>query len=481
MIHDDKNNKTNNKNASSSSSQQQQQKSSSSFHHREALAICISASKGINISLLIRALQRISGHDSLPRASPASSPAQAVVLESFRDFSSSKKGLTSTTSSESHSMMSSSSQTKSGGSASPKEGPVNIVALIRNGTLKIGTPFVCDMGWGIIDRVTNTWGDTLLSSSSSSSLSTTSSSNFVLDEDVSNESLLPGAAVVVFGSKDTTCPGPLTHIIEVESPEKAEFISKFRNRQRFFIERHPSLVHLMRPQNKKSEFLHVGNYGQQDPELAFDYNVLVKEAKTPEVKESPLEAQWRANQLKPEEQPKNEEEYAELVKDSKVLQVMVKVDGYNSARTAMREIPKLMTKNVVVNVMSVGFGPITQQDVEKFGGVDIVVLFRAPRLQDAQAHLVLEMRKIKYGEFDVYSEMLEWLKKIVLEAQAQESLKRSPQREADKNVIRSSLRAAGFLDEKKGKMRTAQQMTPSLEQRLNRKHENARKDNFLRK
>jgi hypothetical protein len=59
--------------------------------------------------------------------------------------------------------------------------------------------------------------------------------------------------------------------------------------------------------------LHVGNFGQSKADNAFDYNLLYKNAKAPEVKDSETEMKWRANQLPKEQQPAATEQYEKHV------------------------------------------------------------------------------------------------------------------------------------------------------------------------
>ena len=353
-------------------------------------------------------------------------------------------------------------------SAAPGRGDVNIVAIIRNGTFRVGTPFIADMGWGVITRIANTWGDTICNANTAAGAASASpgkTSSVAVGPSSSSSSsaaptIEPGTAVVLYGSHDTSCPAGGVHVISMNSADEAERVSKFRNRLRHFIERHPKHTKLLRPEGANCDFLHVGNYGQVSADAAYDYNLLYKEAKSPEVRESPLELRWRANQLSPDEQPRTEADQEKLLRSMRVLQVHVKVDNYSSARVASREIPRLSTKDVFLNVASIGFGPFVDTEMQSLGKIDVAIAFRAPRLSCAKTHFFLDAHKIQYGEFDVYTDMIEWTKALVLAAQAEESAKRNPEDATNKELQIEMLRAAGFADTTKAK-RTRQQMTPT--------------------
>lgn len=459
---------------------------------RACIGICISAKFNFNIDVLVQLIHTATSHGSFPRASQTATPTQARVLESFRDYGAERAASMQQRATPTSVSTGPSSGGTAFSSAPRREAPVNIVAILRNGNLRVGMPFVCDQGWGVVEQVKNTWGDLLLSGSLPSFFSGSASApSFATSQSMleRKQQLRPGSAVVIVGSCDTTCPGAGTHLIECHTAQEAEHTSKFRNRLRFFIERHPELVHMLRPKDKQSKFLHVGNAGQTEEadgstsssssssigdaaakdmnkllDSNYEYRLLYKEAKMPEVDESPLELQWRASQLPPEQQPKTMAEYSEYIKNHcRVINVLVKVDNWNSARATGREIPRLGTKNVALNIIGAGFGPVNEQELQKFGAnLNMIVVYRAPRLQNPHIEFALKARGVHYGEFDVYTDMLEWIKGKVLEAQQQESEKRSTEQQASKRAGDSMLRAAGFgKGAQRGKGRTSQQLTPA--------------------
>jgi hypothetical protein len=106
------------------------------------------------------------------------------------------------------------------------------------------------------------------------------------------------------------------------------------------------------------------------------------------------------------------------------LSLLLKVDTWNSARIAVREIPRLATKDVTLNVVGVSFGAITEQELMRFPRLDAVVAFRAPRLTCAHTGFRMQVVGTRYGEFDVYTDMIEWIKAWVVEVQQEETRKK---------------------------------------------------------
>jgi hypothetical protein len=152
--------------------------------------------------------------------------------------------------------------------------------------------------------------------------------------------------------------------------------------------------------------------------------LLYKNAKSPEVRESETEMKWRANQLSKDQQPTTVQEYEAHVMKTRQLSLLLKVDTWNSARIAVREIPRLATKDVTLNVVGVSFGAITEQELMRFPRLDAVVAFRAPRLTCAHTGFRMQVVGTRYGEFDVYTDMIEWIKAWVVEVQQEETRKK---------------------------------------------------------
>ena len=266
-----------------------------------------------------------------------------------------------------------------------------------------GMAFVCDDTWGVVRRLEDQWG-------------------------VPQAATPPGHTANVLGVQGTGLPTAGCHLLEVpEGPDRAEAIAQHRRRLSQFIRRTPGLVFLLRPPTLPCHFLHVGNFGQVPEDKSLQFKRLFREAEPAAGNDSALEARWRSSTLPAAEQPKTEEQQDARMKDVTTVAVAFKVDSWHSARMITRELPRMQTRHVMFHLLACGFGAVTKQELAEWGAhVKVVVAYRSPKLADPQVANNMTTRNIAYKEFDVYSDMVAWLKQDILQRQAEETARRDP-------------------------------------------------------
>ena len=291
-------------------------------------------------------------------------------------------------------------RTSDGGSTAPTSrsssgvnDEVVICCIVRSGILKPGLPFVADQGWGIVHGLEDQWGRKLTTA-------------------------VPGMTANVTGLRTKGCPGAGTHIMQVDSSATAEAVSFYRRLLQRYVESNQG-KHLdrLRPAGMDCRFLHVGNYGQVKEDASLEFALLHKNAQPPDHSQPDKEASWRANQLPPDQHPKTEADMETLAKQMHIVWVNLRVDTWHTARLLTRELPRLGTKGVVFQVVGVSFSAMNEADLRENPKLDLVLNFRGPKLSCSTTAFALEQRSIYYREFNVYSDVIDWVKQFALRKQ----------------------------------------------------------------
>ena len=271
-----------------------------------------------------------------------------------------------------------------------KRDEVVISTIVRSGVASKGMPFIADQCYGVIDRLEDSWGKVMAHAK-------------------------PGEAACVRCYRAAGCPASGTHLIQMDSEEDAQRVFYYRRLLSLFLQTFPSKSHLLRPAGMDCRFGHVGCFGEQAKgDSPYDYKLLYESA-APTDTQTPEELLWRVSQ--PQSPTKTEEDVANRIRRSQPCFVLLKVDTWHSARLLMREVPRLGTANVLLEVVGVSFGKLTERDLAGQRQLDLVLSYRAPALDCPKAAYALEKAGVPYANFDVYLSLVEYVKAFAVAKQ----------------------------------------------------------------
>ena len=330
--------------------------SSESSSGRKCLAVCASALKGTNLDLLHIVLQEMA-YKLGKMADHSEGRLQAVVVESYL-----------------------------------KNGRNAVSTVVRSGIAKPGIAFVVDANYGVITSLADQWGRLM-------------------------DRAEPGMAVNVFGcEKPDGSPSSGTHVIEMPSLAEARSVYLYRRKLSGYVQQFFSHLSLLRPRGMPTHFLHIGDYGQSKDETNYEFKLLWKEATAAESSNTDEDLTWSSYQY--DVPAKTEEEMNERMRNMISFGVLCITDTWHSGRLMVREIPRLGTKNVRYDILGAQLGDVDDESLQRYGAqTKLVINYRGNRLTDPTVSMGLHSRNIEYRHFDVYSDMVQFLKQFAVEQQ----------------------------------------------------------------
>ncbi|KAH8605931.1 Elongation factor Tu GTP binding domain [Trypanosoma vivax] len=318
-----------------------------------------------------------------------------------------------------------------------------VTAIVREGCLTRGMPFVADHSGGSVDCMVDTNGNPV-------------------------HHAYPGTAVTIIDfHSNAGCPGVGTHILSMPSAAARDAVSGYRQLLQMFVECFPQKLHLLRPRGMDTSFAHLGDYGQLGDAASLQYQLLYGSSRsTPlpdpsrqlnceklssnavephgasfgeyimevnsgekgdamdsstsqggsvvgilldkEVK-AMLERMWLQLQL--ENCPHNQRAYEEMVKSCVQIGVVFKVDSWHSARLLNREVSRLGTRKVAFHVIGIRFGELLVDDILFFGcAMKIAVCFRTPIVMSTELDQYIEANDTWVLHTDDISDVVLFLK-----------------------------------------------------------------------
>jgi small GTP-binding protein len=321
---------------------------------RPALGICISGKKGTNIDLMLRCLQELFEVRRL-EADSSQGLLQAKILESFKN---------------------------------ERNNSLILNTVVRSGTAEKGIVFVADQNWGIIKGLTDQWGRPI-------------------------QRATPGMAVNVLGCESAGAPGASTHLIEVSSVQVAKECFEYRRNLQRFVEYFHKHLALLRPRGLPVHFLHIGNYGQISDDKSLQFDLMWKNATAAEpMKNMTWEAAQHATPTR------TEAEHEERMRNSEVMSIVAHTDSFHNGRLMVREIPRLGTRNITLQVIEATMKTIDTQLLQRFSNADLIISFRGKPLDDVDVAFHIESTgKPRYARFELFTEMVDYLKRFAVEKQ----------------------------------------------------------------
>jgi hypothetical protein len=281
-------------------------------------------------------------------------------------------------------------------------GRIACSCVVRCGVAAKHLPVVADLGYGVVTSLRDQWGRPV-------------------------ERAYPGDPVTIMGIDGTKrCPGVNTHVMQVPSRNEAAAICSFRQSLQNFVIKYPKMTPLLRPPGRESPFYHLGNFGQVDDAKTLEYDLLHGEAAQRPEEDGCLKTAITTEfeTLRLESMQKHEELDAQSddVKDDyltkmRKLIVMIKADSYHSARMLHRELERLSSKDVLVHVSGVSFGTVTPKEYKNCRP-EVLLFYRTPLVIPDEVAREMVATNVISAQFDVYSDLMEFMKARVLEVQA---------------------------------------------------------------
>ncbi|KEG10049.1 putative translation initiation factor IF-2 [Trypanosoma grayi] len=319
-----------------------------------------------------------------------------------------------------------------------------LTVIVKEGCITKGVPFVADQTKGRVDYMVNALGDSL-------------------------ERADPGTAVTIIDVHSTTgCPGVGTHLLSMPTEAEGVCVFEYRRLLQWFVECFPDRLHLLRPRGMNVSFSHLGDYGQLKNTLCLEYQLLYgppeaavlvepdsqstqqeispdgtpklleksiaeylreKNAEETDVQDklmlergchetmpmmdedlkAVLQTTWA--ELQPQNRPKSQEEYDDLIRNCIQVGVLFKVDSWHSARMLHREVTRLGTRKVAFHAIGMRFGELVVDDILFFSrAMKIVVCYRTPLAASTELDRYLEINDTWVLQTDDISDVVLFLK-----------------------------------------------------------------------
>ncbi|CCW65970.1 unnamed protein product [Phytomonas sp. Hart1] len=305
--------------------------------------------------------------------------------------------------------------------------------IITEGVMTRGMHFIADQAEGCIDYMMDYWGNPI-------------------------EKALPGMAVSIVDLHSTSSlPGVGIHVFSMINEAERLRIHAYRQLLQWFVECFTTKLHLLRPRGMDVRFIHLGDYGQLKATECLEIQVVygcfnrtpantandalprektvaeyllevnsIEEAKevsctnlleakrTNQVVLSKngadiLNAQWQSLQLS--QIIYSQEEYERYLHQCIHIGVFVKVDSWHSARMLYREIPRLGTRKILLNVVGIRYGALTVDDVIFFSNTaKIIICFRAPYAPSSDLDHYIEATDQWVLHTDHFADIITFLK-----------------------------------------------------------------------
>ncbi|CAD2219853.1 Elongation factor Tu GTP binding domain containing protein, putative [Angomonas deanei] len=312
--------------------------------------------------------------------------------------------------------------------------------IVREGAVTRGMNFVADQAEGKVEAIMDFWGNSM-------------------------ECALPGMAVTLVDHHSLSgCPGVGTHVLSTKKESTRFRIHNYRRILQWYVEVFYNKLELLRPRGMDVSFSHLGDYGQlqntetleyqllygappgktvdpslyigsgsqplyayladkcggaggamvHSPQLAADDSVkrVDQSIFSPTEYES-LQTSW--DSLRLQTSIATEEEYREYIMQCMQIGVLIKVDSWHSARLIRREVSRLSTSKVFLQVVGVRFGGLTQDDAQYFGnGVKLALCYRVPLVSDPDVDKVVEALDWWVMQTDHIADLLAFVKGCVV-------------------------------------------------------------------
>ncbi|KPI83524.1 putative translation initiation factor IF-2 [Leptomonas seymouri] len=322
-----------------------------------------------------------------------------------------------------------------------------ITAIVREGVLSEGMPFIADQAEGQVHYLVDYWGNRI-------------------------HKAYPGMAVTIVDKDSMSgCPGAGIHVLSVTDLATRVRVQAYRQMLQWYAEVFTTKLHYLRPRGMDVFFAHLGDYGQLGITDSLEYQLLYgPTAKNAEDKKRleasppgspPAEISVGAylaekNQISehntvqvsaagaslsfPDGQKKrltqgimdsneelvvtsswsgmqrteplaSQEEYEQFVMQCVQVGVLIKVDSWHTARMLHREISRLGTRKVYFQVVGARFGPLQVDDILFFGhAVKVIVCFRTPMAASADLDKYIAINDTWVLQTDHFADVVLFLK-----------------------------------------------------------------------